>query len=146
METQLIRTKNFFTKQLLINLVCYAYIIIFIYAAVYKLYDRPFFEEQLLHSPLLGSFSKPLSYLVPISEIIASILLMVPKYRIWGLWSCWLIMLAFTLYIIYILTLSSYIPCGCGGILSTMGWKEHLVFNSVFVGMSALALTFSYKK
>lgn len=146
METQLIQTKTFFKRQLLIDLVCYAYILIFIYAAVYKIYDRPFFEKQLLLSPLLGSFNKPLSYLVPISEIISCLLLIIPKYRKLGLWSSGLIMLAFTLYIIYILTISPFIPCACGGILNSMGWKEHLVFNSVFVAMSGLALTLTYKK
>jgi hypothetical protein len=34
--------------------------------------------------------------------------------------------------------LSPYLPCSCGGILETMNWKEHLVFNLVFVCLAAL--------
>jgi hypothetical protein len=146
METHLIQRKTFFTRQLIIELVCYAYILVFIYAAVYKLFDQPFFEKQLELSPLLGNFSKSTSYLVPMAEVLACILLALPKHRKCGLWFSGLIMVAFTLYILYILTLSDSIPCACGGILNSMGWTEHLVFNIVFVGMSTVALTLTYKK
>lgn len=132
-------------RKLSIELVAYAYILVYIYAAVYKLYDRHFFEQQLLLSPLLGTYAKPLSYMVPWSELIVSMILMWPKSRTIGLWLSGGIMLGFTLYIIYILTLSTYVPCGCGGILASMGWKEHLVFNSVFVILSVMAILFSYQ-
>lgn len=145
METTLIQ-KRPDLKKLFIEVVAYAYILVYIYAAIYKLYDRHFFEQQLLLSPLLSNFAKPISYLVPWSEIAVSILLMVPRFRKLGLWLSGGIMLAFLVYIIYILNFSSYIPCGCGGILATMGWKEHLVFNSVFVGLSVLAIFLSYHR
>lgn len=127
-------------KKLWIETVCYAYVLVFMYAAVYKLIDFGFFQSQLRHSPLLGYYSVLLSYLVPVSEIIASLMLLVPRLRKWGLVLATLIMSAFTAYIIYILGFSSEVPCGCGGILATMGWKEHLVFNSAFVlaGISVL--------
>lgn len=133
-------------KKLFIELVVYAYILVYIYAAVYKLYDRYFFEQQLLLSPLLGSYAKLLSYLVPWSELLVSVMMMWPRSRTIGLWLSAGIMLGFTLYIAYILTLSSYIPCGCGGILASMGWKEHLVFNSVFVLFSIVAIVFTYQR
>lgn len=133
-------------KKLFIELVVYAYILVYIYAAVYKLYDRYFFEQQLLLSPLLGGYAKLLSYLVPWSELLVSVMMMWPRSRTIGLWLSAGIMLGFTLYIAYILTLSSYIPCGCGGILASMGWQEHLVFNTVFVLFSMVAILFTYQR
>jgi hypothetical protein len=42
-------------------------------------------------------------------------------------------MIAFTLYIGAIMTFNKELPCSCGGIISLLSWKEHLVFNSVFI-------------
>jgi hypothetical protein len=32
------------------------------------------------------------------------------------------------------------LPCSCGGAISRMGWREHIVFNVVFVGLTVLAI------
>lgn len=47
-------------------------------------------------------------------------------------------MVIFTAYIVVILQFSEEIPCACGGVLQSLGWKEHLIFNIVF---SLIALT-----
>lgn len=137
-----ILTKRIGHRRLLTEIVCYAYVLVFMYAAVYKLIDLKFFQSQLKHSPLLGGYNILLSYLVPLSEIIASLFLLVPSLRKRGLVLATLIMLGFTIYIIYILGFSREIPCGCGGILATMGWKEHLVFNSAFVVAGITSIIF----
>lgn len=146
MQSSTFLSKPLNYRTVFIEAICYAYILLFLYAAIYKLLDYRFFELQLEHSPLLGPFSSTLAWLVPVSEIIAAILLIVPRYRYIGLWLSGLTMLGFTAYIIYILSFSSSIPCGCGGILASMGWKEHLVFNSVFVALAALAIAWYPKR
>lgn len=32
------------------------------------------------------------------------------------------------------------IPCSCGGILESLGWREHLYFNLAFIALAVLAL------
>ncbi|MGC1244316.1 MAG: MauE/DoxX family redox-associated membrane protein [Chryseosolibacter sp.] len=49
-------------------------------------------------------------------------------------------MFAFTGYIAFILTFSPYVPCSCGGILSSMGWTEHLIFNVVFTALAVAGI------
>jgi hypothetical protein len=44
----------------------------------------------------------------------------------------------FTGYIIAITRFSDNVPCSCGGVLQTMSWNQHMVFNIVFI---LLALT-----
>lgn len=46
----------------------------------------------------------------------------------------------FTAYIFIILSFTIYIPCSCGGVLETMGWTEHLVFNLFFVAMASIGV------
>ena len=130
-QTQAIKAIKY--KTLFIELVCYAYVLVYLYASVYKLFDYKFFVAQLELSPLLGGYAGSLAWLVPSSEIIGAMLLLVPKWRRMGMLLCTLIMTLFTIYITYILTFSPMVPCSCGGILATMGWREHLVFNSCFV-------------
>ena len=39
----------------------------------------------------------------------------------------------FTVYIILILYFSDFVPCSCGGVLENLSWKEHVVFNVLFI-------------
>jgi hypothetical protein len=32
------------------------------------------------------------------------------------------------------------LPCQCGGVISKMSWKEHVVFNAFFIVVNGLAL------
>ena len=42
-------------------------------------------------------------------------------------------MTMFTVYIILILNFSDFVPCSCGGVLENLSWKEHVVFNVLFI-------------
>ncbi|WP_407635810.1 MauE/DoxX family redox-associated membrane protein [Solitalea canadensis] len=35
---------------------------------------------------------------------------------------------------------SYYIPCSCGGLLSSLSWNEHIAFNIFFIVLIILAL------
>jgi hypothetical protein len=145
MQTHTLKNRTFNWTKLTIELISYAYIMLFLYASIYKLEEYAFFLRQLTKSPLLGDFSGILAWLVPSSEIIAALLLMFFKTRTTGLWLSLAVMTTFTAYIIYILNFSPSIPCSCGGILATMGWTEHLVFNIGFMLQAILAIVLSKK-
>jgi hypothetical protein len=59
--------------------------------------------------------------------------LSLPVSRLKALYLSVGLMIVFTTYIILILNFSSFIPCSCGGILETLGWTEHLIFNLFFI-------------
>ncbi|MBX9886987.1 MAG: hypothetical protein K2Y30_03520 [Flavobacteriaceae bacterium] len=133
-------------KKYTVEVICILYILLFVYAAVSKLLQIEHFRIQIGKSPLLSAFAEIVAWGVPISEIVISLLLMMPKLRRTGLWLAMGLMSMFTTYIFIILNFSSYIPCSCGGILEKMGWKEHLIFNLVFVFLAAIALWFSFNE
>lgn len=115
-------------------------ILLFAYAATTKLmtYDR--FVMQIGQSPILQGLSPHLAWLIPAVELIVCILLLLPKWRLFGFYAATNLMAAFTLYTIAILTVSPEVPCSCGGILNQADWKTHLVFNIVFTGIALAGL------
>ncbi|HAR73947.1 MAG TPA: hypothetical protein DCR77_11145, partial [Flavobacteriaceae bacterium] len=121
-------------------LICYLFIVLFIYAAVSKLMDFETFQTQLGQSPLLASYAIPISYGVIIIELVTAVLLMFDRYRIIALQISLLLMVMFTTYIVIILHFTAFTPCSCGGVLEKMGWTEHLIFNGVFVGLALIGI------
>lgn len=89
---------------------------------------------------MLSPFAELLAIVVPVLEIILSLLLINPKTRTLGLYSATALMIAFTAYIFAILNLGTFVPCSCGGILEKMSWDEHLLFNIVFVVLGIIAI------
>jgi uncharacterized membrane protein YphA (DoxX/SURF4 family) len=115
-----------------LDIIITLFMVLFLYASIYKLFDYQVFKVQIGRSPLIMYYANTLAWLVPAIEIIAAILVFVPKFRLSGLFLSFGIMFAFSIYIFFMLTFSPYVPCSCGGILNSMGWTEHLIFNIAF--------------
>jgi len=128
------------TRNNIVGIICYIYVLLFIYAATSKFLDFENFRIQLGQSPLLSAFAVWISVAVPVSEIIIAILLLIPKFRFLGLFAAYSLMVMFTAYIYIILNYSSFIPCSCGGVLEKMGWTEHIVFNLIFIVIAAIGV------
>lgn len=119
------------TRSFIVESIAAIFILLFVYAAVSKLIDHKSFLYSLQNSPLLQPLASILSWLVPCTEIAISILLFNPKRKEAGLLLSTLLMTAFTFYIAYMLLFIPHLPCSCGGILNSMTWNQHLVFNIV---------------
>ena len=119
-------------RQLIIEVVCFLFVVLFLYAGFTKGVDVQRFEIQMSQSPLIVKYSRLLSYGVPLLEIVISGLLMIQRTRLTGLYAAFTLMVLFTIYIVFILNFASHVPCSCGGVLEQMGWAEHLIFNMVF--------------
>lgn len=111
-------------------------IILFVYAAITKLFDYNTFRLQLGKSPFITSYAGILAWALPLGELVLVLLLVMPATRLIGLYVSLFTMTLFTAYIFMMLRFSYYVPCSCGGILSTMSWSEHLLFNTCFVAIS----------
>jgi hypothetical protein len=127
-------------KSNFIYIVALLHILLFTYAAISKIIDFQNFQAQLGQSPLLSIFAEIVSVVIPLAEIVLSILLMFPRFRIPALYCSCFLMLLFTVYIVMILNFTSFIPCSCGGVLEKLGWTEHLIFNISFVTIGILAI------
>lgn len=115
------------------NLISWAFIILFIYAASCKLLDFELFRVQLSKSPLLTAFADQFAWSVPLLEVIIAVMLANTTWQLKGLYAAFTLMVTFSAYIVAILKFSYYIPCSCGGILQNMTWTQHLIFNFFFV-------------
>jgi len=127
-------------RQMLTDIICYSFILLFVYAAAAKLLDHQKFELQIAKSPILTDFSGILAWLVPAVEIVIAILLLIPKTTSFGLFAALGLMTLFTAYIIAILNFSESIPCSCGGVLEHMSWQQHLAFNVAFVALAIIGI------
>ncbi|MFV8347187.1 MauE/DoxX family redox-associated membrane protein [Flavobacterium sp. ZB4P13] len=129
-----------------VRVICYLYMLLFTYAAFGKLLDFVNFKVQLGQSPLLSAFVEYISWAVPVTELLIVVLLAIPRFRLIGLFASFSLMVMFTAYIYIILNYSSFIPCSCGGILEKLGWKEHLLFNVVFVLLAVIGILILRKR
>ncbi len=105
-----------------------------------KLLDFQNFRVQLEKSPLLSGFSGMLVFVIPLVEILISVILLINRIRTIGLYASFTLMVLFTGYIFAILHFSPTIPCSCGGVLAHMGWNTHFYFNILFVLLAFTAL------
>jgi uncharacterized membrane protein YphA (DoxX/SURF4 family) len=118
-------------KAIVLESIAWLFMLLFLYTAVSKLMDYTVFKEELAMSPILSPVASLAAGVVPAAEIVASILLLIPKWRVKGFYAAFILMLLFTAYVLAILCIDEKLPCSCGGIIGLLSWKQHLVLNSV---------------
>ena len=127
-------------KYLIVTSISYITTLLFIYAATSKVIDFENFQVQIGQSPMLSAFASYLAYAVPLVELGISILLINSRWRTMGLVLSFSLMVMFTAYIYIILNYSSFVPCSCGGLLEELSWNQHIIFNLVFVALTAIGI------
>jgi len=123
-------------KNTIVELISALLLILFTYTALSKLLDFEKFKYQIGQSPFITNISWLVIWSIPSAEIIISIFLIFKRTRLAGLYLSFFLLLLFKGYIFIMLRYSSYLPCSCGGVLSIMSWKQHLIFNLAFTGLS----------
>src|SRR6476660_2021273 len=116
-------------RSIFIEIISALLIFLFVYTAISKIITHNSFEAVLHESSLLKEFSNILSWLIPGTEILISILLFFPRFRNIGLLFSALLLTAFTGYIGYMILFTPKLPCSCGGVLKNLDWKMHIIFN-----------------
>jgi hypothetical protein len=111
-----------------------------------KLLDYSVFKEQLATSPILAPISKPVALLLPWTEFVVVLLLIIPRWRLKGLLASLALMTTFTIYVIAILSFSDKLPCSCGGIIQELSWSQHLVFNGGFILLAIWAIVWQKRE
>jgi Methylamine utilisation protein MauE len=111
-------------------------ILLWVYTATSKLIDIESFQRVLSQLALMRHWAEALAWIISILEILIAGLLFFPPTRVYGLFVSLLLLAVFTLYVAGMLWLAPTLPCSCGGVISELGWREHLVFNSVATGLA----------
>ena len=126
-------------KKNIIETIRYLLILLYVYTCYHKIVDRDVFEETLSKSKLIYNYKDILLYLIPISEIIA-IVLLIPNKFIKGLYFSLFLMVSFTVYLIAVNNFSLYDGCSCGGIFNTMPYWLHVSVNIFFIMINIYAI------
>lgn len=135
-----------FWHQIVLKSINFLFIVLFIYAATSKLIGFGDFKSQLAKSPFISGYANWIAWIVPFLEYAIVGLFLFPKYGRIALFASGALMGLFTLYILLVLNFSGNIPCACGGVLSSLGWKAHMVFNIFFVLLAILGILIEKQK
>jgi hypothetical protein len=116
-------------------------ITLFLYTALSKLLDFEQFRKQMSNQNIPKWSAGLLAWGIVSSEIMAVILLATEKYRLWGLYTSALLMVVFSGYMgLVLLDFFDRVPCSCGGVLNSMNFGAHLLFNLAFLAITILAI------
>lgn len=126
--------------KLLIPITAALLIILFTYTALEKLSNIEAFGDALSKMVMLRSQANFITYAIPVTELAISMLLFFPQTRAAGLWSSLVLLTAFTVYLAVMVLSGDKLPCSCGGVISQLSWRQHILFNAFFIGLTALAL------
>jgi len=124
----------------IVDIISVLFMVLFLYTGISKLMDYSLFKEQISTSPLLAPVARYVAGGLPWAEFLVTILLIVPRWRLKGLNASLGLMVMFTGYIIGILIFNKKIPCSCGGVLEELSWKQHIIFNSAFIGLAVTGI------
>ncbi|TAM97041.1 MAG: hypothetical protein EPN39_12190 [Chitinophagaceae bacterium] len=133
-------------RTVIIDVLAAALIILFVYAALSKLMAYPLFTAQLEMHPLLRPFAGWLAWALPAAELFISALLVIPSTRLMGLYGSAILLFMFTVYLTGMILTDKHLPCSCGGLISGFTWRQHIVFNLVFIILSITGIILSKQK
>jgi uncharacterized membrane protein YphA (DoxX/SURF4 family) len=128
------------SKGTIVELISVLFIILFLYTGISKLMEYDVFKEQIAENPILNPVASFIAWALPLTEFIVSLMLIIPRWRLKGLYASLFLMIAFTIYIGGIMIFYKELPCSCGGIISLLSWKEHLIFNSIFILLALIGV------
>lgn len=140
------------SKEAFITFTVMLTLLLFMYTSVSKLleYDKFVFQMRRAPQPLMQTWAPVIGWAVPAIELLLVPLLFVGRSRFWGLIGSLILMVSFEIYIIWMTIMEVQtgikLPCTCGGIISSMGWTAHLLFNAVFIFLLGLSVYYERQK
>lgn len=126
----------------LVDVLCASFVLLFVYTAISKLSDHQNFQDQLFFITQNAWMAAVLALGVPLAELAIALALCINKGRRAGLFAFVSLLCCFTAWIIYLLLSDRNLPCTCGGVISSLTWKQHLLLNGcfLFAGIAAILL------
>ena len=128
------------TKEKIVIAIRWICMALFVYASYAKVVDHERFLKGLTRVHIINGYAYIISMAVPISEIIVSVLLLIPRTAKIGLYCFVTVMVGFTFYIISAMIWEKNLPCNCGGAIERLSWMQHIWFNIAFILIAILAI------
>lgn len=117
-------------------------ILVWTYTGLEKLIRFESSRNAFLNQPFPEELANALAYLVPLSEILLALLLLVPFLRWWGYLGSMMLLNVFTTYI-GLIWVGAFprVPCNCAGLLESLDWGAHFWINWALIGINAIGIT-----
>jgi len=130
-------------RENIVQLLATAIALLFFYAAISKLLDYTQSRQQMLAQVFPRFIALQLVWAVPVAELLIVFGLLFNPARLKSLYASLVLLTLFTIYIAAAMTgVFGRIPCSCGGILSGLGYWDHLLFNFFFILLAVVAIAF----
>jgi len=129
-------------KKIFVEVISIISIILFLYTVISKLAEYSVFREQIALSPILEPFADVLTWLLPLVEFLIIILLLLPKWKLYGLYAACTLMVLFSMYILVLFKMDEKLPCSCGGIIEQLPRTQHLILNIGLALLQAIGIKF----
>ena len=93
-------------KKIIVEIICLILLLNFFYDGVYKIAYLNNYGFWLHHAPLLRPVADILTYVIPVGEIVLSLALLIPSYRVSALYSIIGVLIVFVLWVmsVYLFT------------------------------------------
>lgn len=130
----------------IVEIISALFILLFLYTALSKSFGIDSTVNVLNKTPVLSGFAQEMAWAVVITEFIVAGLLFFPRTRNLGLYLSLALMTGFTVYIAYMMSFVPNLPCSCGGVISKMTWKQHLIFNIFFILLALMGILLGRKR
>lgn len=117
-------------------------VLLFSYTAISKSldYHRFVFQMKQAPVPLVKMIAPFLGWILSLAEGLVVLALLLIRYRLKGLYAALILLLVFEIYITGMLLSGLDLPCTCGGIISKLSWKQHLIFNALLIIITIIPL------
>jgi uncharacterized membrane protein len=120
-------------------------IILFLFTGIDKLYNYRQFRDALNKSPVLANVAGLVAWSLPVAEILVAAALLIPSMKKTGLKATILLLAVFTIYLSYMMAFAPKLPCMCAGLLESLSWKSHIIFNAVMIVLAIIGIVASGK-
>lgn len=131
---------TFMKKGFTIVLISSLLVLLFGYTAFSKIFFLASFRGLLERLPFIGNGAGVLAFAIPLAELGIVLLLLVTRTRLYGLAASIGLLFLFTIYLGLMIAFAPHLPCSCGGIISSLGWREHVLLNAGLLASCVLAI------
>ncbi|OOQ61930.1 MauE/DoxX family redox-associated membrane protein [Mucilaginibacter pedocola] len=112
-------------------------IVLYTYTAFSKLLAFDIFKQQMYNQTLPKWAAGIIIWTLPGVELVTAFLIFKNRSRLYGYIASSILMTLFTGYVALVLAgYFGWMPCSCGGVIQSMDWKTHLLFNIFFLLLS----------
>lgn len=139
-STKLSKNISGFKRVAAIQIIYVLLAFLFSYAGASKLIGFSTFQVQLSQSPYISRSAYSIARILPVFELLLAASFAFSALRLYALYTSLFLLTLFSAYLLAMLNFSYYIPCSCGGLLSILTWKQHVVFNTFFIALSLTAI------